>query len=69
MLWNNLSFEAKTAQSLSDFKHKTCLLAFHAFYWIVLIPCNILFILNTYILSVMFLSRPTWKPAFVVWLA
>ena len=22
MLWNNLSYEAKTAQSLSDFKHK-----------------------------------------------
>ena len=31
MLWNNLSYEAKTAQSL---------LAFHAFYWIALIPCN-----------------------------
>ena len=22
MLWNNLSYEAKTAKSLSDFKHK-----------------------------------------------
>ena len=30
MLWNNLSYEAKTAQSLSDFKHKLpCLLMDH----------------------------------------
>ena len=48
MLRNNLSCEAKTAQSLSDFKH-TCLFAFHAFYWIALILFNILFILNAYI--------------------
>ena len=36
---NILSYEAKTTQSLSDFKHK---LAFHAFYWIALIPCIII---------------------------
>ena len=31
------------------FQTQTCLFAFHAFYWIVLIPCSILFILNAHI--------------------